>query len=390
MKRPVVHDVRSGMMHGRPYIPAEPLLSLRLMVRAYSLRDIKPKNSMRLFSYARYALVQFVREQSVAEGVLYVPSYICVEAIAPLTSLAQEICYYPVMENLEPDWGWLRQHVDRNGKALLLVHYFGFPNAIEQAVAFCQEHRLLLIEDCAHSFLTEYRGKRIGTFGAAGIYSFRKILPLPDGAGLIREGRNQRSDGIGRVPRFQKPPYLEILKRLSRIWAYRARIALSPRVRRFVSPVLSADQTYHNNLNPQGISYFSYRLMRVLESDFEGIAARRRENYCYLADAFSSFPEVRLLYRKLPEGVCPYLFPILIPNRDRVLEELRDAGIPAQTWPLLPKEVDRNIVLLWANRYSDQLVTLPLHQDLYPFQLQWIVNTYLKVRSPQVKAKVFG
>ena len=125
-----------------------------------------------------------------SQGVLYAPSYICVEAVEPLESMGQRLCFYPVLDSLEPDLAWLESQVHDEAKAFLLVHYFGFPNAIEKAIEFCQRRGLLLVEDCAHSFLSRHRGQAIGTFGDTGFYSFYKMLPIPAGAGLVERGGN--------------------------------------------------------------------------------------------------------------------------------------------------------------------------------------------------------
>ncbi|WP_006786869.1 DegT/DnrJ/EryC1/StrS family aminotransferase [Thiorhodospira sibirica] len=57
-------------------------------------------------------------------------------------------------------------------KAILPVHLFGQPADMASLVALCQQHNLLLIEDCAQSFGARVDGQQTGTFGEFGCFSF--------------------------------------------------------------------------------------------------------------------------------------------------------------------------------------------------------------------------
>lgn len=57
-------------------------------------------------------------------------------------------------------------------KALIVVHLYGQPVDIDKALDICKRHKLLLIEDCAQAQGAEYKGKKVGTFGDAAVFSF--------------------------------------------------------------------------------------------------------------------------------------------------------------------------------------------------------------------------
>lgn len=57
-------------------------------------------------------------------------------------------------------------------RAILPVHLFGLPADMEPLVQLCEKHNLLMVEDCAQAHFATYRGRRVGTFGAAGTFSF--------------------------------------------------------------------------------------------------------------------------------------------------------------------------------------------------------------------------
>jgi len=71
-------------------------------------------------------------------------------------------------------------------KALILVHFAGYPCDMDEIVALCKKHDILLIEDCAHAPGAKYKGQSCGTFGSFGCFSFftNKNLSVGEG-GMI-------------------------------------------------------------------------------------------------------------------------------------------------------------------------------------------------------------
>ena len=57
-------------------------------------------------------------------------------------------------------------------KAVIPAHLFGQPADLTTITAICDKHNLLMIEDCAQSFGATINGKKTGTIGVAGCFSF--------------------------------------------------------------------------------------------------------------------------------------------------------------------------------------------------------------------------
>jgi dTDP-4-amino-4,6-dideoxygalactose transaminase len=57
-------------------------------------------------------------------------------------------------------------------KAIILVHLQGQACNLDEIELICKEHNIHLIEDCAQSHFTEYNGRKAGTVGIAGSFSF--------------------------------------------------------------------------------------------------------------------------------------------------------------------------------------------------------------------------
>lgn len=75
----------------------------------------------------------------------------------------------------------------RRIRALMAVHILGHPADLEALLAVTREFGLLLIEDCAEAIGTEYRGRRVGTFGLLSAFSFNgnKVITCGGGGMLV-------------------------------------------------------------------------------------------------------------------------------------------------------------------------------------------------------------
>ena len=71
-------------------------------------------------------------------------------------------------------------------KALILVHFAGYPCQMDEILELCKKHEIEVIEDCAHAPGAKYKGQSCGTFGKYGCFSFftNKNLSVGEG-GMI-------------------------------------------------------------------------------------------------------------------------------------------------------------------------------------------------------------
>ena len=81
----------------------------------------------------------------------------------------------------------VREAITPRTKAVIAVHFGGTMCDIEALGAICREHDLPLIEDAAHAHGSEWNGKRAGSFGIAGSFSFQngKVLCSGEGGMLV-------------------------------------------------------------------------------------------------------------------------------------------------------------------------------------------------------------
>lgn len=72
--------------------------------------------------------------------------------------------------NIEPEA--IESKITPNTKAILPVHFAGRACNMDAIMDIAHRHNLAVIEDCAHAIETEYKGKKAGTFGDFGVFSF--------------------------------------------------------------------------------------------------------------------------------------------------------------------------------------------------------------------------
>lgn len=105
----------------------------------------------------------------------------------------------PETFNVDPDS--VEQNISPDTSAILGVHIFGLPCEVEALTGIAQRKGLKLIFDAAHGFGASYRGKRLGGFGDAEVFSLTPTKTVVAGEGglvLTRDPELARRVRIGR------------------------------------------------------------------------------------------------------------------------------------------------------------------------------------------------
>lgn len=94
----------------------------------------------------------------------------------------------PVFVEIEPetlalDPDAVRRAITSRTRALLVVHYGGFPGRLEALLAVAAHAGVPVIEDAAHAFGSSWRGRPLGTIGDLGCLSFHGTKPVTCGEG---------------------------------------------------------------------------------------------------------------------------------------------------------------------------------------------------------------
>ena len=81
---------------------------------------------------------------------------------------------------------------EKNIKAVIVVHLFGAPAEMEKIMQIAEEFQLPVIEDCAQAHGAMYHGRKCGTMGIAGSFSFyptKNLGAFGDGGAVITSNR---------------------------------------------------------------------------------------------------------------------------------------------------------------------------------------------------------
>lgn len=94
----------------------------------------------------------------------------------------------PVFVDIRPDTLTLEEArieaaITTRTKAIVVVHYGGIGNGLDEICALAGRHGLWLVEDAAHALLASYEGRPLGTFGALACFSFHATKNVTCGQG---------------------------------------------------------------------------------------------------------------------------------------------------------------------------------------------------------------
>ncbi|MDD5330414.1 MAG: DegT/DnrJ/EryC1/StrS family aminotransferase [Sulfuricella sp.] len=346
------------------------------------------------FVYGRYALVEALARAGVGPGTaVLLPAYHCRSVVESALYRGAEVRLYDVTAKLQPDFDSVRAlAADGKASAMLLTHYFGFPNALAESRRFCTERGIALIEDCAHAFYGRADGQTLGTVGDFAISSAWKFLPLRDGA-MFLDNTQPRAGSRPNV-HGESPP--RIMKRRPAEWrreiramagAVKAWLTRSPgkpafpamdfvdlaaRARDIAGRPLPEKQLDDAQFDSRQVDAAGLRVSRWLtaHAPHHRVAERRRANYGRWLSGVARIPGAEALFPALPEGVVPYAFPLLTDAGGLAFHALKLAGIPIWRW----EDVAMTTCAV-SRGYRLRLLQLPCHQDLTDEEIDWMIDT---------------
>lgn len=342
-------------------------------------------DSQDFFVYGRYALVEALKRAGVTPGkAVLLPAYHCRTIVESVLHLGAEVRFYPMTPDLHPDCAAMPELVaDGTVCAMLLTHYFGFANALDEAQRFCAAHDIVLIEDCAHAFYGKQDGRVLGTIGQYAVASAWKFLPLRDGA-MLR-------DNTGARPVFdlRRHPFKNEIKALLAMLELRVRASLgAPGLPKLDVTELNrrAHAIAATGARPTGVDEIQFLPSQVemaglatsrwlvAHTAHDQVMRLRRENYQHWLAGVADLPSVRPLFPVLPEGAVPYAFALLTDAAGLIFHALKLAGIPIWRWEDVAK-TDCPI----SQDYRLRLLQLPCHQDLNREEIDWMLRVLHEV-----------
>lgn len=374
---------RRSLRAGKP-ISRAPILSAASFARTAGSvpKSILDVGNARFVTSGRMAIGLALLQMNIGAGdTVLLPAYHSLSMIPPVLWRGARPVFYKVGPDTALDLVDLATKLDASTRAIMVTHYFGFPQDMVPIRAFCDAHALLLLEDCAHCFFGEHAGQPVGSFGDYAVASSMKFFPVYEGGCLV-SARNRldtvalHSAGLG----FEAKVALAGLEQSfahGRLGLLRAALwlplALKSALWRSIKalrPALPALTPSSSDSTAEFDAYWvdkrSSRFSRLLLTHVSHtrIVAVRRARFRQLAQALDGLPGCRPLFASLPDGVCPWLFPLLVDDADAIFAQMVRTGVPVvrfaeQLWPGVDASVCPNSAML-----SRKVLSFPCHQEL--------------------------
>ncbi|MBK8401766.1 MAG: DegT/DnrJ/EryC1/StrS aminotransferase family protein [Propionivibrio sp.] len=350
----------------------------------------RARRHYRHFTRGRYALGEAYRLSDVSrDGALFAPAYHCVTMLDPAMALKADILLYPLQPDLSPDLAKLDELLtayDKPVKALLATHFFGFAKNFSNLKHWCDEHRIVLIEDCSHALFTEaFQAPGTGIFGRFVSASPYKFFACEDG-GLLFSPDAQPLDTVNTRSAGLLPELRGIKRTIERsrlsgptaadidlIGARLAKLSARPPVAGYeqIMPYSQPSSLYWAEESGRASLFGSRCIVRL--SSIGDNMNRRRSNYLRWANAIADLPDCHALFPDLPEDCFPYMFPLHIAHPDPYFYWLKHLGVPVWRWDEMAVS---NCQV--ANEYRHHLLHLACHQSLTDQQMNWMIATVQK------------
>lgn len=381
-----------GFSMPREQYPSWAFLSLSRR-KSVPLRSSAPRTAS--FFWARNAIYYALETLNIPRGAhVLLPAYLCRAAVEPFEFSGALVEFYSVNRSCEPDLREIEAKIMPETAVVLVCHYFGFPQRIEQVRELCDRHAIALIEDCAHVLTGSWQNRPLGSFGDASVFSRRKFLPIYDGGELWVN----RSDAA-RAPAWRTETALFTLKVSKSLfdrtvensssrfvkslsWAIELFKSIAKRRRRKGgdAPLFALDSnqaTFDSALLDQPMS----RVSRWLQAhcDVAKVAEARRRNFQFLLENMRGLPGVTPLHDSLPDSVCPWVFPVIFENLSDAHLRLQKEGVPAVNWAGVRPPALRPGAFPETDWIYDHLVFLPVHQNIDAAALDCIMRAIQEI-----------
>lgn len=270
----------------------------------------------------------------------------------------------PVFADIDPSTGCLdpisaAEHITQRTRAVMLMHYGGYPCDLDAFYSLGARYGLHIIEDCAHAAGSRYKERPIGSHDSIQVFSFDPIKNLTTGEGGALTTASDDYDH-----RLRRLRYLGIDKDSftrhgqsnvnNRGWDYN---------------VVELGYRYHMSDIMAAIGLVQ---LKYLEDDNR----RRREIAAFYSSELADVPGITLLKRHPNYESSRFMFAFLAENRDGLAEKLTENGVGIcihfqrnDRYPMYrPADLPK------TEYFCDHTLTLPMSVDLTEEELSYVVG----------------
>lgn len=268
---------------------------------------------------------------------------------ATIARLGAKPVFVDINENtFNLDAKLIERAITKKTKAIIVVHLFGNPAEMDEILAVAKKHKLAVIEDACQAIGAEYKGKKVGTLGDFGCFSFfptKNLGAYGDGGLIVR----------------QKKHNYDLIKKLRVHGAgkkyYHDFIGLNSRLDALQAAILKVKLAYLDKWNNQRIMT-AKKYNSLLKNIVKTPGAARGCKHVF------------------------HQYAILTKNREKLLDWLRKKGIEAGVYYPLPLHLQKCFSYLGykqgdlpiTEKISRTIVSLPIFPGLLDQELNYVIK----------------
>ena len=359
--------------------------------------DLKPleslfgKKKFLFTNYGRSSLYLILRALNLPKGAkIGVPLYSCTVVFDAIVNAGLVPRFIDInIDTYTMDPMDLRDKIE-DVSAVVVIHTFGHPADMDKIREIAKD--VPIIEDCAHSLLSEYKGKKTGTLGDASFFSLAKYISAGDGGMIIlnngfknfENSLNREISSLDDPSNFKELAHSIFMYMYSflyhRPWFGMFAFHMGSFVERKVD--IARKRVFRvSKIGRSNLSVF----LRKLKTFKEKVERQRRNSKILLEELKDT--NLKLPYERKNTWCNYFLFPILFESedeRDYVYKYLRKAGVDSaklySTTPYVAKKIyGYEGDCPNTEEFASRVMTIPNHYTLTKSELIKIANIIKKI-----------
>lgn len=277
-------------------------------------------------------------------------------------------CDVASTQDLTIDADAIKANITPRTKAVMVMHYAGFPCNMEKITEIAEENGLYIIEDACHGPLSEYKGMKLGSIGDIGCFSFFSNKNISTGEGGIVVTNNE-----------------ELSKKVMLLRSHGMTSMSYDRAKGHSTGYDVVELGYNYRMDDIRAA-LAVSQLKKLPADLEKRKILRK---MYL-EKLESSPRIIIPFLENSEYVSNYIFPIILKDsnvqeREKIRRVLQEKGIQTSVhYPAVHRfkiygKKEIAFTLPVTEYVSDCEISLPMYGNLSYEDLDYICITLKEV-----------
>ncbi|HSD99025.1 MAG TPA: DegT/DnrJ/EryC1/StrS aminotransferase family protein [Patescibacteria group bacterium] len=346
------------------------------------------------FSSARGALYVALVSLGVVPGdEVLVTGFTCIAVIDAILATGARPVYIDIQKNFQLDFFDIKNKTTKKTKVLILQHTFGIPSGTKEILHFAKSNNIFVVEDVAHGVGITDKGKLLGTYGIASVFSLGrdKAFSCVSG-GIVITKDSLLADRIQELQNKQNFPskllvfqnlfhivafYLLILPLYDALKLGKILLVMFQKLHLLAKPIdmdeLEHFESYYKKLSPALSAIALSQLKRLHKFNAKRVAYTT----FYQKNIKTEFVD------SLPKNVPLLRFPLLVDDPEKLKKIARKKHVYLGDWysnGVDPKNVDLSEIfyeygMCPTDEYiSQHIINLPTYPTMSKKDVQKVVT----------------